>query len=170
MQRHAFLVLLVCAVLLSGCQPDPDTAAKPLGADAWLPLKIGQVELRAQIAINESEQRRGLMHRDALPENGGMLFPYATARRLSFWMANTRIPLDIGFFDATGLLLEVHRMVPFDTTPTQSRARDVQFALEMDSGWFARNGLYPGQRLDLDLLADALRLRGADTGAFGLER
>jgi uncharacterized protein len=170
MHRPAFLVLFVCGFLLPGCQPDPDTVAKPLGADAWLPLKVGTVELQAQIAIKESEQRRGLMHRDSLPENGGMLFPYTTARRMSFWMANTRIPLDIGFFDSTGLLLEVHRMVPFDTTPTQSRARDVQFALEMDSGWFARNGLYPGQRLDLDLLADALRRRGADPRAFGLER
>jgi uncharacterized membrane protein (UPF0127 family) len=170
MKRALPLLAALLAGLLTACQPESTGADRPLGADAWLPLKIGEVELRAQIAISDAEQRKGLMYRDALPQDSGMLFPYTRPRQLSFWMANTRIPLDIGFFDATGLLVEVHRLVPFDTTPVQSRGRDLQFALEMDSGWFARNGLYPGQRLDMQVLAESLRRRGADPRAYGIGR
>lgn len=167
--RHIVLFsCLAAGLLLCGCDPGPNTAFSPVGPDEWLPLRIGDVDLTAQIVLTESEQRKGLMYRDSLPENSGMLFPYASPRRLSFWMANTRIPLDIGYFDGTGLLLEVHRMVPFDTTPTPSRGTDMQFALEMNAGWFAGNGLYPGERMDMGLLVDALRRRGADPRVYGL--
>lgn len=132
-------------------------------------MKLGDVAFEAQIVLTREEQRKGLMYRDSLPENSGMLFPYTSPRQLSFWMANTRIPLSIGFFDRTGLLLEIHHMVPFDTNRTTSYGDDMQYALEMNDGWFAANGLYPGQRLDLQLLAEALRQRGADPREFGLE-
>jgi uncharacterized membrane protein (UPF0127 family) len=163
-----FLPLFLMA-LLCGCGPESGTGTDPLDVDAYLPLKIREIELEAQIVLTQAEQSKGLMYRDTLGENQGMLFPYPSPRRLSFWMANTRIPLDIGFFDETGLLCEVHRMVPFDTTPTQSRGRDLQFALEMNSGWFARNGLFPGARLDMKLLAEAFRQRGQDPAKFGIE-
>lgn len=166
---HRFAILLCSLVFLTGCSPAEKTPDIPLGADAWLPLRIGDVSLEAQIALTQSEQRQGLMHRDSLPENKGMLFPYQSPRRLSFWMSNTRIPLDIGFFDGTGTLLEIHRMVPYDTNSTASHADDLQFALEMNAGWFARNGLYPGEKMDLKLLSTAIRHRGADPRAFGLE-
>lgn len=162
------ILVPVLLVLLCGCGPEAGPNPDPLGVEAWLPLQIGEVALEAQIVLTEAEQRKGLMHRDTLGENRGMLFPYPSPRRLSFWMANTRIPLDIGFFDATGLLCEVHRLVPFDTTPTPSKGSDLQFALEMNSGWFAHNGLFPGVRLDMELLKKALRLRGGDPKAFGL--
>jgi len=167
-KRLRALVLLQLVILIAGCGRESVPPAAPLGPEAWLPLAIGAVAFEAQIALTASEQQRGLMHRDSLPENGGMLFPYPQPQQMSFWMANTRIPLDIGFFDASGLLLEVHRMVPYDTNPTRSRGRDLQFALEMNAGWFARNGLYPGQRMDTALLAEALRRRGADPRRYGL--
>jgi uncharacterized membrane protein (UPF0127 family) len=162
MRKLLCLLGPILLTLLTACQKESDVQPDPLGPDAWLPLKVGNVSLESQIVLTQSEQRKGLMHRDTLGENQGMLFPYQSPRRLSFWMANTRIPLDIGFFDSTGLLCEVHRMVPFDTTPTQSKGTDLQFALEMNSGWFARNGLYPGVRMDMALLVDALRKRGQD--------
>ncbi len=167
-RRFFHAILLPLFLVLGGCAPERARPPAPAGPEEWLPLAIGAVRFEAQIALTPAEQQRGLMHRDSLPENGGMLFPYPEPQQMSFWMANTRIPLDIGFFDAGGLLLEVHRMVPYDIQPTRSRGRDLQFALEMPAGWFARNGLYPGQRLDLALLAEALRRRGADPARYGL--
>lgn len=166
--RPWLIPLLALAALLAGCPGTDDTPAA--GVEDWLSLKVGEVAFEAQVAIKEGEQRKGLMHRDALPENGGMLFPSQQPRRMSFWMANTRIPLDIGFFDSTGTLLEVHRMIPHDTTRTVSRSEEVRYALEMNSGWFAQNGVLPGAQLDLELLARALQQRGADPRTFGLNR
>lgn len=160
-------VILMMALALAACQPEAgDHPPAPL--ETWLPLTVGGVTVQAQIAILPQEQSRGLMHRESLPADGGMLFPYPTARRMSFWMANTRIPLDIGFFDSNGILLEIRRMVPFDTTPVQSLSDQVQFALEVNSGWFSRQGLAPGAQLDLDLLRAALIRRGAEPRQFGL--
>ena len=169
MQLRNILLLAFLIALVAGCDSSGDETAAKAGPEAWLPLKLGTVPLEVQIVLTQAEQRKGLMHRDSLPENSGMLFPYASPRRLSFWMANTRIPLDIGFFDGDGLLLEIHHLLPFDTASTQSHGDDMQYALEMNDGWFARNGLYPGQKLDLGMLADALRRRGADPRVFGLD-
>lgn len=169
MQLRNIPPLLLSLFVLAGCHPDAGSSLDKKGADAWLPLKLGEVDFEAQVVLTREEQRKGLMYRDHLPENSGMLFPYRQPRKLSFWMANTRIPLDIGFFDGTGLLLEIHHMVPFDTDRTASHGDDMQYALEMNDGWFARHGLYPGQRLDMVLLAEALRQRGVDPEGFGIE-
>ncbi|NDV62568.1 DUF192 domain-containing protein [Puniceicoccales bacterium CK1056] len=168
--RKLFCLILPMFFLFAGCQKEADTSVDPLGPEAWIALKVGDVTLEAQIVLTQAEQRKGLMYRDSLGENRGMLFPYDSPRQLAFWMANTRIPLDIGFFDETGLLCEVHRMVPFDTTRTVSRGKDLQYALEMNSGWFARNGLFPGVRMDMELLAEALRSRGKEPAEPGITR
>jgi len=169
MRNWILLPLLWFPLLLtlSGCS---ETTPPPEPADAttWLPLAVGDVALEAQIALSQGEQQRGLMYRESLGENRGMLFPYPSPRRLSFWMANTSIPLDIGFFASDGRLLEVHRLHPFDTQPTPSRSDQVQFALEMNQGWFRRMGLRPGVTLDLDLLAAAMKRRGVNPADFGL--
>ena len=157
----------MAALLITACRPGSD-ASRTVPLDTWLPLAVDGVPVQTQIAINTEEQRRGLMHRDSLPPENGMLFPYPTARRLSFWMANTRIPLDIGFFDGDGRLLEIHRMVPFDTNATPSRSDQVQYALEVNSGWFARHQLKPGAQMDVDLLKAALQARGANPREYGL--
>lgn len=168
MQQRNVLLLLLLILCLSGCQ-DEDSPRLPLGPESWLPLQVGKVPLEVQIVLTQEEQRKGLMYRESLPEEAGMIFTYQSPRRLSFWMANTRIPLSIGYFDAQGVLREIHHLVPFDTRPTASHSETIQYALEVNKGWFARHGLYPGEQLDLQLLAEGLRQRGADPRRFGLE-
>ena len=160
--------LLTLLVILCGCSRESTETESSATADTWLPLKIGTTEIEVQIVLTRTEQAKGLMQRESLPDNSGMLFAYRDPTPMSFWMANTSIPLDIGFFDSTGLLVEVHRMVPFDTGRTQSRAQNLQYALEMNTGWFSRNGIFPGHRIDLESLAKALRARGASPVAFGI--
>ena len=170
MAMHLPLGLFIALIItcLTACDTGNSNARAALGPESWLPLRIGTIEFEAQIALTQEEQRKGLMNRDILPENGGMLFPYATPNRRSFWMANTRIPLDIGFFDESGQLREIHRLIPFDTSQTQSSSTQIKYALEMNQGWFSRHDIYPGQMLDLDMLEEAIRRRGGDPRAFGL--
>jgi uncharacterized membrane protein (UPF0127 family) len=165
MHHLRLIYLALITGLLIGCE---ETTPPPEDINAWLPLRVGTVDIVAQIAISPAEQQKGLMYRKSLPENGGMLFPYPTPRELSFWMANTPLPLDIGFFDAQGTLREIHRLMPYDTNPVRSRGQNLQFALEMPQGWFAKHGLFQGQRLDMKLLREAMARRGAKPAEFGL--
>ena len=166
MLRYLLASSVMAMIVLSGCRDEP-AAAVPL--ETWLPLAVNEVPIEVQIALSPAEQQRGLMYRKTLGENRGMLFPYTQPRQMSFWMANTPLPLDIGFFDGEGVLLEIHRMVPYDTNRIRSNSDNATFALEMNRGWFGQHGLYPGARLDTRLLGKALRLRGADPARFGLD-
>lgn len=156
------LVLLLAAA----CSPRSSGESAPL--EAAQPLRIAEVPLMAEIALNRQEQATGLMHRDSMPEDHGMLFLYRQPQRMGFWMKNTRIPLDLGFFSSEGILLQVIQLYPQDRSTRQSHSDQVQFALEMNQGWFQANHLKPGARLDLELLREALNARGADPRDYGL--
>ena len=160
--RLFYFLPVILALLLSGCREAKQQVAEAVPFETWLPLRIDDVQLEIQLALSPPEQQKGLMYRESLPADGGMLFPYREPRQMSFWMANTPLPLDIGFFDASGKLLEIRRMVPYDTRSIQSRSWEAQFALEMNFGWFFSKGLLPGAQLDLQTLAEAGYVRRAD--------
>ncbi len=115
----------------------------------FFPVKVGDRIVRMQLAVRPGEMQRGLMERRDLGPDEGMLFVYERPQALSFWMRNTPTPLDIGFFDRAGVLQEVYPLHPFDETPVASRGRELQFALEMNQGWFRASGIKPGAKLDL---------------------
>lgn len=87
------------------------------------------------------------MDRDSLAENHGMLFVYGTAQVRSFWMRNTKIPLDIAFIDANGVILNIEKMEPQSDQNYYSQG-PMMYALEMDQGWFEANEVGPGDRLE----------------------
>lgn len=167
MLRACVALLLVSLLGLVGCDP-----AAPAGPAAPLrepqPLRLGETTIQAEIALSETEQRVGLMHRDELAPDHGMLFVYEEPQRLSFWMKNTLIPLDLGFFDAEGVLLQVVRLYPHDQTAKSSASEAVQFGLEMNQGWFRAQGITPGAQLDLETVRTAIARRGVDPAEFGL--
>lgn len=109
-------------------------------------LAIGEQCLEVEIADRSKTRQRGLMFRPFLPEDAGMLFVYPRAQRLSFWMQNTLIPLDIAFIDADGVITEFRQMRPLDTRNTVS-AGAVPYALEVNAGWFERHGIEPGEQV-----------------------
>ena len=78
--------------------------------------------------------------------------------------------MDLGLFDNEGVLREIHRLMPYDSTTIRSYSDEIQFALEMHQGWFARNSLFPGTRLDLKSVAQAIEKRGSNPEAYGLQR
>lgn len=136
------------------------TGADAKGPDAFFPLSVGEKTLRVQIVVTQDEQQRGLMGRRDLGPDDGMAFVYPLPQQMSFWMRNTPTPLDIGFFKEDGTLGEVYAMYPFDETPVRSASSDYTLALEVPQGWFAKNGLKPGAKINFAQLADALRARG----------
>lgn len=110
-------------------------------------IRIGGVEVTAEIADNQELRAQGLMNRDSLATNHGMLFVYGTAEVRSFWMRNTRIALDIAFIDANGVIINIEQMEPQSDQNYFSQG-PMMYALEMDRGWFEANGVGPGARLE----------------------
>lgn len=157
------LALVACAKE----KPAAAAAASKTVAD-FFPIRVGDRTVRMQLAVRPDEMQRGLMGRKDLGRDDGMIFVYEKPQRLSFWMRNTPTPLDIGFFGAGGALEEVYPLHPFDETSVGSRSEALQYALEMNQGWYARNDVKPGAKLDLKALAAALKERGFDPKRFGL--
>ncbi len=149
-----------------GCEA-PESSG-PLPADHRFSLTIGEETIRVELAVTEEERARGLMYREELPEDAGMLFVFSSPAQRHFYMKNTPLPLDIGYFTPDGILQEVYPLHPFDENTVSSRNTRVQFALEMNQRWFSENGIRRGARLDLDEVADALEQRGFSPGNYGL--
>ncbi len=141
---------------------------EPESATTYYPVKIGDTEVQLQLALNDPERTQGLMHRDSMPKEHGMLFLFEKPEPRSFWMRNTRIPLDLGYFDADGRLKEVHALYPYDETPVKSYSRDILIAVEMNQGWYSAHGIKPGAQIDLSALTEAVSRRGQSPATFQL--
>ena len=109
-----------------------------------------EVEVRVEIADGTFEQMRGLMYRTALGEERGMLFVYENERFLSFWMKNTRIPLSIAYIDSKGCITDILDMKPLDDKlPHYVSSEPVQYALEVNQGFFEERGVRVGDHAEL---------------------
>jgi uncharacterized membrane protein (UPF0127 family) len=124
-------------------------AALSLTAQAQAPLitlEVGGWKLEAEVAVSPQTRATGLMHRDTLPENQGMLFVNPRGHRPCMWMKETAIPLAVAFIDANGVILNMAEM--------QAHSLDLHcaegesgYVLEMNADWFGKRGIGPGARL-----------------------
>ncbi len=110
-------------------------------------LHIDKATLTTEIAATPAQRERGLMYREKLPDNDGMIFIMPSVGPATFWMKNTLIPLSIAFLDHKGVILEIHDMKPLDETITHSESDQVAYALETNLHWFALNGIKPGDKI-----------------------
>lgn len=137
--KHAIRALLLLLVIapLSGCATD---------AGRW--VEVGGERYVVELATNDAERARGLMFRDALPQGHGMLFIHEREEPLAYWMKNTRIPLDILYFDANRRLVSQQRDVPpcslGDRCPSYPSRGSALYVLEVNAGEAARVGLQDG--------------------------
>lgn len=168
------LVVALPIVGLTGCSKGSTAATADAAqvasksATDYFPIKVGEKTVRMQFAVRSPEMQRGLMERRDLGRDDGMIFVYEKPQQMSFWMRNTPTALDIGFFRPDGVLEEVYPMYPFDERSIASRGDRLQFALEMNQGWFQENKVKPGAQLDLKAIAAALKARGFEPAKFGL--
>lgn len=152
----------IWAVWLAGC----GGPAAPVPPETWFDVGVGGQTVRLQLAVEGPEHQRGLMFREQLGPDEGMLFLFPAPQRMSFWMKNTVLPLDIGYFDGAGVLREIYPLYPRDERAVASRRSDLRFALEMNQGWYARRGLKPGAQLDLAAVRRAMQARGVQPDRF----
>lgn len=115
-----------------------------------------QHELRVEVARTAAQRARGLMERDALPAEAGMLFLYDSEQSGSnaYWMYKTRIPLDIAFIDSQGIIRSLRTMSPCHSTssrecPVYPAGASFRAALETNAGYFAAHGIVVGDRIEL---------------------
>ena len=144
------LSLAFTCILLSCCTKNPDD-------DSIAKLKIDDTFFYVEITSTKEEMAKGLMHRKSLEENHGMLFVFPSPSQQSFWMKNTYIPLDLGYFSSDGTLLEIHPLYPHNTNRVISRSNEILYALEMNQGWFETHNIRVGAQLDMPLLKEALK-------------
>ncbi|WP_339113024.1 DUF192 domain-containing protein [Thioclava sp. GXIMD2076] len=112
-----------------------------------------------ELATTVKERERGLMYRESMPEDAGMLFVYPDEGPRSFWMRNTLIPLDMIFIDAAGMVVSVHEnAIPGDLTPISSGA-DARFVLELNGGRARADGISRGTVLSHPMIARQVALR-----------
>ncbi len=99
--------------------------------------------ITVEFAESEAQQQKGLMYRDTLPKDEGMLFLFDSERTLGFWMRNTYIDLDIAYIDKNFKIVDIQQMkattslqVEFPSYPSKKPA---QYALEMNENWFQKH-------------------------------
>ena len=109
-------------------------------------LNAGMYLIRAEVAADVASRSRGLMHREALAPNAGMLFIFEEPASQCMWMKNTLIPLSVAFLDDGGEIINIADMTPH-SEQAHCAARPARYALEMNRGWFAARGIKPGMRL-----------------------
>lgn len=109
-------------------------------------LEVGGHEVTVEVAESDAERQQGLMGRDSLPEDHGMLFVYSRPQTLSFWMRDTEIPLDIAYISQDGVIVDIQQMDPHTQEQHPSR-EPAMYALEMSRGWFDEHGVTVGDRV-----------------------
>lgn len=138
------LRLIAPALVLFGLLTAP-VLAEALETDTLVIETAGGAKHKftVELAMTPAQQSRGLMFRERMDDDKGMLFPYGQPQQLSFWMKNTLIPLDILYIAEGGRILNIANAKPLDLTPLYSEGPAIA-ALEINGGLSARLGIRPG--------------------------
>jgi len=160
---------LLAAVLVLGCEPEPKPAApaqssspspvmtnsvtaaeppafsgQPLTNLVRLKIWVGAKEVDAELALKPVEVATGMMHRKSIGPEDAMLFAFGTPQPVAFYNRNVHFDLGVAYCDPEGVIQEIVTLKAQDATPVPSRARNVQFVLEVAPDWFQRNGVGVG--------------------------
>ena len=106
-------------------------------------ILVGSIPLSVEIADTSYARDQGLMFRDSLEDDSGMIFIFPDCGIRGFWMKNTKIPLSIAFVDESGKILNIENMSPYDINTKYSKG-PAKYAIEVNIGWFDNKGISPG--------------------------
>lgn len=137
--------VLLCILMIASCAA---CAAKSPS------VELGGRTFSVEIADTQEEQALGLMFRDSMPADEGMLFIFPNEAPRSFWMKNTRIPLDIMYFDAELKMVSISADTPpcrISRCPNYPSTGPAMYVLELNAGKSSELGVGPGDRLVIDL-------------------
>ena len=135
---HISIVLLACA--------GSAVAQAPQGKS--LQLSAGMHLIQAEVAATEAQREQGLMYREKMPANAGMLFIFGNPATQCMWMKNTPLPLSVAFIDADGKITNIEDMQPHTLdSHCSAKTVPVRYALEMHLGWFTQRNIKPGMSI-----------------------
>jgi uncharacterized membrane protein (UPF0127 family) len=137
--RRAAVIAALCVAAVASAQDGPQKLAQ-------VRLNAGIHNINAELASTPQQREIGLMFRNAMPANDGMLFVFEQPGQQCFWMRNTLIPLSVAFIGDDGSVVNIDDMKP-QTLDSHCSAKPVRFVLEMNEGWFAKRGIKAGSRL-----------------------
>lgn len=143
MNRFICIRLLV-ALLLAVPQV---VVAQQVSRFPAISLRAGMHIIRAEVASTDAERQQGLMFRERLALNEGMLFVFDASASVCMWMKNTLIPLSVAFLDESGKIINIEDMQPHSTESHCSK-KAAYYALEMNQGWFKKRNIGPGYLID----------------------
>lgn len=146
-QRLSVLLALSAALLASAHAQQPQTGLQRTR------LTAGMYQIDAQVAETPAQRQIGLMFRQEMPQNEGMIFVFEQPATQCFWMRNTLLPLTAAFVADDGRIVNLADMKP-QTDDSHCSEEPVRFVLEMNQGWFARKNIKKGAKLGGELFAN----------------
>ena len=152
-RRAVFVLPLLLASFWFGAATK---AQSPSNAGAVLVIvsASGRHSFDMELAETPAEQERGLMFRQELASNAGMLFDFKQPTMATMWMRNTLIPLDMLFVDATGRIVNIHERAVPQSDAIIAAAAPVRAVIELNGGTAARLGIEPGDRVLFPIFGD----------------
>ena len=139
----SYLILIFSSI---ACAIGQDSRSQTQAQAKNITLTIDEHTVIAEVADDPAERQQGLMGREYLDTDSGMLFVYPAPKQLSFWMKNTPLPLSIAFIDNQGIIVNIAEMTPLSTANVPS-VKPAQYGLEMESGWFESHGVTVGTKI-----------------------
>jgi uncharacterized membrane protein (UPF0127 family) len=153
-----FLLGTFCAVLLSALVAACGDAAPASLTFEESPLTIDaaddRFEFQVEMAVSPEQRSQGLMFRESLEEDRGMLFDFGKPQRASMWMRNTYLPLDMLFIDADGRITQIAENTQPLSDAVVASHQPVRAVLELAGGVSAKLGIKPGDRVIHPLFTD----------------
>ncbi|RFC62984.1 DUF192 domain-containing protein [Fulvimarina endophytica] len=130
-------------------------AASGIAADDSVRIVTGDTThvIDAEIADTDEERRTGLMFREEMAPDHGMLFDFGDSREVTMWMENTLIPLDMLFIEEDGTILSIKRNAEPLSRAVIPSGGPVRYVLELNGGAAKRLGIEPGDRVEHELIA-----------------
>ncbi len=145
---------LIVSTMLASCAAFAERGAALPVQTIRIDTESGPKEFKVEVAADAISQEHGLMYRHDLAADAGMLFDFHQEARVSFWMKNTPLPLDMVFIRADGTVSSVEpNAVPFSTASIPS-GEPVRAVLEINGGRAHDLGIKPGDRVRAQIFHD----------------
>ncbi len=169
-KKYTIISLISLVVLLSACKKDATETVKDEdenfdelsqmsepefieeGSLSIIKNNDAEVKIKIEVADDPTEQEIGLMYRTKLPENGGMFFISDREEMKSFWMKNTKIPLDIIYINSNKEIVTIHKNTIPMSKKSLASSKPAIFVLEVNAGFCDKFSIKNGDRIEYKLL------------------
>lgn len=128
---------------------EKSTAFNFTDGEIW-PQKDPNLQLNVELAETQAEQSQGLMDVKHMEKNQAMLFIFNEEQKLTFWMKDTLLALDIAFLDNNGQIIKIHHHAePLNTSLKYSSDGEAAYVIETNAGWFTTNRIVEGDSFNI---------------------